>query len=53
MYISIRITGINYTHARGEKVLDKENLSNNQEFLLLVIISSIIMTLMCDSGVIL
>ena len=32
---------------------DKEDLSNNQEFLQLVIISSILLTLMCDSVVIL
>ena len=32
---------------------DKENLFNNQEFLLLVIISLILMTLLCDSGMIL
>ena len=32
---------------------DKEGLSNNQEFLQLVIISSILLTLMCDSVVIL
>ena len=31
---------------------DKENLFNNQELLLLVIISSILMTFMFDSGVI-
>ena len=35
------------------KVLDKENLSNKQELLWLVIISLILMTLICDSGVIL
>ena len=35
------------------KVLDKENLSNKQELLWLVIISFILMTLICDSGVIL
>ena len=36
------------------KVLaDKENLFNNQEFLLLVIISFILMILKCESGVIL
>ena len=32
---------------------DKENLFNNQELLLLVIISSILVTFMLDSGVIL
>ena len=31
---------------------DKENLFNNQELLLLEIISFILITLMCDSGVI-
>ena len=35
------------------KVLDKENLSNKQELLWSVIISFILMTLICDSGVIL
>ena len=33
------------------KVLDKENLSNKQELLQLVIISFILMTFMCDLGV--
>ena len=35
------------------KVSDKENLNNNQELLKLVIISFILVTLMCDSGMIL
>ena len=39
-----------YTFPKG---LDKENLSNKQELLWLVIISLILMTLICDSGVIL
>ena len=35
------------------KKADKENLFNNQELLWLVIISSVLMTFMFDSGVIL
>ena len=39
-----------YIHFQGA---DKENLFNNQEFLWLIIISFILMTLMLDSEVIL
>ena len=35
------------------KGTDEENLFNSQELLLLVIISFILVTLMCDSGLIL
>ena len=38
---------------RVQTIYCKENLLNNQELLQLVIISHILMTSMCDSGVIL
>ena len=42
-----------YSPCCFSKGADKENLFNNQEFLKLVIVSFILMTSMCDAGVIL
>ena len=53
LHLDIRVYILHTVLYMHPKVLKKRNLCNNQEHLLLFVISSIIMTTMCDTGVIL